>query len=156
MELFKLDAGINVVHVPFKESAAATRDLVAGIVNAMILPASTAAPMAKTGRVRVLANLGHVPSATFPAAPLLKDEGYPSMTVGVWVGLMVPSGTPGELVEKLNGEMNAILAMADVKDLFAKQGLLPQGGRPERLAELVKSDHERWSRAVEAAKIKSD
>src|SRR5213594_4779436 len=90
--------------------------------------AFTLFPYTTLFRSRVLANLGHAPSATFPSAPLLKDEGYPSMTVGVWVGLMVPSGAPAELIEKLNGEMNAILAMADVKELLAKQGLVPQGG----------------------------
>ena len=74
----------------------------------------------------------------------------------VWVGLMAPASTPPVIVAKLNGEMNAILGLSDVKDLLDEQGLVPAGGTPERLADLVKSDFARWTRAVAAAKIKAD
>jgi tripartite-type tricarboxylate transporter receptor subunit TctC len=78
------------------------------------------------------------------------------MGVGVWVALMIPAGAPAEVVRKLNGEMNAILEQQEAKDAISKLGLVPQGGTPERLTSVVKSDVERWSRAVVAAKIKMD
>lgn len=74
----------------------------------------------------------------------------------VWVGLMEPASTPPVIVAKLNGEMNAILWLSDVKDLLDEQGLVPAGGKPERLADLVKSDFARWTRAAAASKIKAD
>lgn len=156
MELFKLDAGIDALHVPYGDTASATRDLASGHVNAMIVPVYTIAPLVQTGRVRVLATVGVERSPVFANAPTLKEVGFPNVDVLVWVGLMVPASTPPEIVAKLNGEVNAILGLSDVKDLLGKQGLVPVGGKPERLADLVKSDFARWTRAIAAAKIKVD
>ena len=156
MELFKLDAGIDVLHVPYRDTASATRELASGHGNAMIVPVYTIAPLVQSGRVRVLATLGSERSPVFPNAPTLKEEGFPNVDVLVWVGLMAPASTPPEIVTKLNGEVNAILGLSDVKDLLDKQGLVPAGGKPERLADLVKSDFARWTRAIAAAKIKAD
>ena len=156
MELFKLDAGVNILHVPYKDTASSTRDLAAGVVNAMIVPVYTIAPLVQAAKVRVLASLGEERSAVFANAPTLKEEGFPSVNVLVWVGAMVPAATPPEIVEKLNSEMNAVLALRDVKGLLEKQGLVTVGGRPERLSDLVKSDYARWTRAIAAAKIRAD
>lgn len=156
MELFKLDGNVDLLHVPYKEAAGAGKDLVAGQINAAILTASSAAPLASSGRVQVIANLGEAKSLLFPDAPLLKDEGFPSMAVGVWVGMMVPAGTSPEVIRRLNDEMNAILEMSEVKESITKLGLVPVGGQPQRLGNTVKSDFERWTRAVVAAKIKMD
>lgn len=156
MELFKLDAGADILHVPYKDTASSTRDLAAGVVNAMIVPVYTIAPLVHAAKVRVLASLGEERSAVFANAPTLKEEGFPSVNVQVWVGAMVPAATPPEIVEKLNAEMNAVLALPDVKGLLEKQGLVTVGGRPERLSDLVKSDYARWTRAIAAAKIRAD
>jgi tripartite-type tricarboxylate transporter receptor subunit TctC len=69
---------------------------------------------------------------------------------------MAPAATPSEIVQKLNGEMNAILRLADVKEMLGRQGLVPVGGQPEKLAGIVKSDLERWTRVITEAKIKAD
>ena len=156
MELFKLDAGIDALHVPYKDTGSALRELASGHVNAMIVPVWTIAPLAQAGRVRVLANLGSERSTVFPNAPTLKEEGFPNVNVLVWIGLMAPASTPPEIVAKLNGEVNAILGLSDVKDLLGKQGLVSVGGKPEKLGDLVKSDFARWTRAIAAAKIKAD
>ena len=156
MELFKLDAGVRILHVPYKDTASSTRDLAAGVVNAMIVPVYTIAPLVQAAKVRVLASLGEERSAMFANAPTLKEEGFPSVNVLVWVGAMVPAATPAAIVERLNAEVNAVLALPDVKILLEKQGLVTVGGRPERLSDLVKSDFARWTRAIAAAKIKAD
>jgi tripartite-type tricarboxylate transporter receptor subunit TctC len=156
MELFKLDASLDLLHIPYKEAAGAGKDLAAGQINAAILTASSAAPLAQTGRVLVLANLGDVRSGMFSGQPLLKEEGFPSMGVGVWVGMMVPAATPPDVVRKLNDEMNALLDVAEVKEQISKLGLVPVGGPPERLTTLVRRDFDGWTRAVTAAKIKMD
>lgn len=156
MELFKLDAGVDLLHVPYKEAAAAGKDLVAGHISAAILTASSAVPLVQSGRVLVLGNLGESKSAMFANSPLLKEEGFPSMGVGVWVGMMAPAGTPPEIVRKLNDEMNAMLDIPEVKASISKLGLVAVGGTPERLATLVRRDFEGWTRAVAAARIKMD
>lgn len=156
MELFKLDAGIDLLHVPYKEAAGAGKDLASGHIHAAILTASSAVPLAQGGRVLVLANLGDARSGVFTSMPLLKDEGFPSMGVGVWTGLMAPAGTPPDIVRRLNDEMNAILDLPDVKEAISKLGQVPVGGAPERLSTLVRRDYDGWTRAVAAAKIRMD
>lgn len=156
MELFKLEAAIDLLHVPYKNSGPAIKDLAGGHVNAMIVPVNTIAPLVRAAKVRVLAVLGSERSPLFPGAPALKEENFPGVNALVWMGLVVPAPTRPEIVAKLNGEANAILQLAEVRDLLTKQGLSAVGGRPERLADLVKSDFERWNRVIAKAKIKSD
>jgi tripartite-type tricarboxylate transporter receptor subunit TctC len=156
MELFKLTAGVDVTHVPYKGAAEATRDLAGGYVDAMILPVHTVAPLVHAGKVRLLAVLSDERSAVFPAVPTLKEAGYPEVESSVWYGLMAPASTPADVVRKLNGEISAILILADVKEILARQGLIPVGGPPERLSELVKSELDRWRRVIAEARIRAD
>jgi len=156
MELFKLTAGVDVTHVPYKGAAEATRDLAGGYVDAMILPVHTVAPLVHAGKVRLLAVLSDERSAVFPAVPTLKEAGYPEVESSVWYGLMAPASTPADVVRKLNGEISAILILADVKEILARQGLIPVGGPPEHLSELVKSELDRWRRVIAEAKIQAD
>jgi tripartite-type tricarboxylate transporter receptor subunit TctC len=155
MELFKMAAGINVTHVPYKDTANATRDLAGGFVNAMIFPINSVVPLVQAEKVRVLAVFDKERSAVFPNAPTVTELGF-NVESSPWFALFAPLATPREVVQKLNREINSILALADVKDVLAKQGLVAAGGTPERLAEVVKVDHERWKEAIVAAKIKGD
>jgi tripartite-type tricarboxylate transporter receptor subunit TctC len=156
MELFKLAAGVNITHVPYKDSAAATRDLAGGHVHAMIFPVNTAAPLVRAGKARALAVFGIERSPVFPDAPTMKEEGYTSVEAHVWYALFAPAATPPETVQKLNGEMNAILGLQDVKELLARQGLVVAGGSPEKLTEMVGVELARWTRVIAEAKIRRD
>jgi len=156
MELFKLAAGVDVTHIPYKDSATATRDLAGGHVNAMIFPVHTAAPLVHSGKVRALAVFGNERSPVFPDAPTMKEEGYTSVEAHVWYGLFAPATTPPETVQRLNGEMNAILALEDVKTLLARQGLVAAGGPPEKLTLMVSAELARWTRVIAEAKIRRD
>jgi tripartite-type tricarboxylate transporter receptor subunit TctC len=156
MELFKLAAGVNVTHIPYKDSATATRDLAGGHVNAMIFPVNSAAPLVHAGKVRALAVFGSERSPVFPDAPTMKEEGYTSVEAHVWYALFAPAATPPEIVQKLNGEMNAILGLADVRTLLARQGLAAAGGSPDRLTEMVSAELARWTRVIAEAKIRRD
>src|SRR6266508_4539938 len=104
MELFKLAAGVNVTHIPYKDSATATRDLAGGHVNAMIFTVNTAAPLVRAGKARALAVFGNERSSVFPDAPTMKEEGFASVEAHVWYALLAPASTPSEIVQKLNGE----------------------------------------------------
>jgi len=156
MELFKLATGVDITHVPYKGAAEAMRDLAGGYVDAMILPVHTVAPLVNAGKVRLLAVLNEERSAVFPAVPTFKEAGYPGVESSVWYGLMAPASTPPEVVRKLNDEINAILALPDVKEILVKQGLSPAGGEPERLSKLVRVELERWTRVIADAKIRAD
>jgi tripartite-type tricarboxylate transporter receptor subunit TctC len=156
MELFKLTAGVDLTHVPYKGAAEATRDLAGGYVDAMILPVHTVAPLVHAGKVRLLAVLNDERSPVFPAVPTLKEAGYLEVESSVWYGLMAPASTPPDIVRKLNAEINAILALPDVREILARQGLSPAGGEPERLSRLVGAELERWRGVIAQAKIRAD
>ena len=156
MELFKLTTGTAITHVPYKGAAEATKDLAGGYVDAMILPVHTVAPLVHAGKVRLLAVLSDERSPVFPAVPTLKEAGYPEVESSVWYGLMAPASTPADIVRKLNGEISAILALADVREILARQGLSPGGGEPERLSRLIGAELERWRRVIAQAKIRAD
>lgn len=154
MELLKFDGGFDMVHVPYKDNASALRELAGGFANAFISPVYTVAPLVRGGKARVLANVGGERSPVFPAIPTLKEQGYLNVDVVVWVGLMAPAATPAPIVGRLNSDLNAVLALQDVKELLDRQGFTAAGGRPERLSDLIKSDFARWTKAAAAAKIK--
>jgi tripartite-type tricarboxylate transporter receptor subunit TctC len=156
MELLKLTAGIQITHVPYKGAAEATKDLAGGYVDAMILPVHTVSPLVHAGKVRLLAVLSDERSSVFPAVPTFKEAGLAAVESTVWYGLMAPASTPQNLIGKLNSEINSILAQPDVKEILARQGLIPAGGEPERLSRLVKAEIERWTRVIAEAKIRAD
>jgi tripartite-type tricarboxylate transporter receptor subunit TctC len=156
MELFKLNAKVNVAHVPYKNTSAATQDIAGGHVGAMILPAHTAAPLVAAGKLRILGTLGNARSRVFPDAPTLTEAGVPNVDAQVWFGLMAPVATPRDTVRRLNDETNWALRLPDVVELLGKQGLAIVGGEPEKFGALIKSEVERWTRVIREAKIQAD
>jgi tripartite-type tricarboxylate transporter receptor subunit TctC len=156
MELFKLNFGIDITHVPYKGTAGAVTDLLGGQVQAMFLPVHVALPQARSGKLRILAAGGSRRSPVTPDLPSLAEEGVRDIDVDIWYALFAPAGLPREMVSLLNAEMVAILAQSEVRDNLQKQGLNPVTGTPEQLARLVETDLERWTRVVRAARISSD
>jgi tripartite-type tricarboxylate transporter receptor subunit TctC len=156
MELLKLDAHVDLVHVPYKGSGGALTDLVGGHVQAMIVSLQTVAPYVQSGKLRMLAVMSAERSEAFPDVPTLKELGLPDLEVDTWYGVFAPAGTNGAVVGKLNAELNALLRQPDIRELLAKQGMIPVGGSPEKFGALVKSELKRWVRVVAAAGIKAD
>jgi tripartite-type tricarboxylate transporter receptor subunit TctC len=156
MELLKLDAHVDLVHVPYKGSGGALADLVGGHVQAMIVSLQTVAPYVQSGKLRMLAVMSAERSEVFPEVPTLKEVGLPDLEVDTWYGVFAPAGTSKAVIDKINGEMNALLKQADVRELLARQGMIPVGGTPERFGALVQSELARWPRVVAAAGIKAD
>src|SRR3954464_13331269 len=133
MELLKLETGMDIVHVPYKGAAGAISDLVGGHVQAMVSALQTVAPHVQNGRLRMLAVMSAKRAEAFPDVPTLKEAGAPDLEVETWYALFAPAGPPVAVVAKLNREVNDLLKEADVKDVIAKQGLVPAGGSPEEL-----------------------
>ena len=155
-ELFKLVAGIRLEHVPYKGSAGAVTDLVGGQVPVMFLPMHTVLPYAQGGRVRVLAQSGAKRSAVAPNVPTFDEAGVRGVDVEFWYGMLAPAATPNDVVNKLNGEIAAILKIPEVRDSLRRQGLEPVTSTPEQFAQLIRSDLARWARVVKDARISAD
>ena len=156
MELLKQELGFDLVHVPYKGAAGAMADLVAGHVQASVASLQTAAPFIQSGKLKMLAVLSADRSTAFPDVPTLKETGLGSLIVETWYGVLAPAAMSAEIVNKLNIEFNSLLQLADVREHLARQGVVPAGGRPERLGELIASEISRWTRVVKNAGIKAD
>jgi tripartite-type tricarboxylate transporter receptor subunit TctC len=156
MELFKLETGVDLVHVPYKGSGAALPDLLAGHVQAMIAPLQTAAPYVQNGDVRMLAVLSAAREPAFPNVPTMKEAGLAGLEVETWYGIVAPAGTSARIVAKWNAELNQLLTLPEIREALARQGMAPVGGPPERLATLISQELARWTRVVKAAGIAAD
>ena len=156
MELFKLATKIDVLHVPYRGSAGAVQDVVAGHVGTMVMPLHTALPLERTGKIRLLAIGSERRSPLATDVPTLVEEGISGFHVDLWYGLFAPARTPADVLARLNAEVNAILALDAVKGTLHEQGLTPAGGPPDSLASLVRIDLAKWQKAIHDANIKPE
>lgn len=156
MELFKQKAGVSLNHVPYRGSAGAVQDVVAGHVKVMFMPVHTAMPFARNSQINVLAIGSAKRSPQAPDVPTLAEAGFIGTEVDLWYGLLAPSGTPAEIVSKLNAEVNQILHEPALVETLRAQGLVAVGGTPADFAKLIAADLARWGEVVKAAKISAD
>ena len=157
MELFKSKAGLEIVHVPYKGTAQAVQDLLGGQVGVMFLPVHVALPQADAGKLIMLAAGGTTRSGAAPNVPSLAEAaGIRDIDTDIWYGIYAPARTPQAVIDRVNADVNRLLKQPDIVDTLAKQGLQATGGTPAALAELTKSDLERWTAVVKAAKIQPD
>ncbi|TMG98498.1 MAG: tripartite tricarboxylate transporter substrate binding protein [Betaproteobacteria bacterium] len=157
MEVFKSEAGVDIVHVPYKGTSGAVQDLIGGQIGVMFLPVHVALPLVEAGKLNMLAAGGTQRASATPNVPSLAEAaGVRDIDTDIWYALYAPAQTPREIVTKLNGEMNAALKNTDVTDTLMKQGLQPTGGTPDQLEQLTRTDLERWAKVVRDAKIQPD
>ena len=156
MALLLQETGASMSHVPYKGAAGAMTDLMGGHVQASIVALQTSSSLIQSGQLQMLAVMSDERSAVFPKVPTLKELGYPNLVVDTWYGVMAPAATPVEIVAKLNTELNALLRLPEVREALAKQGVVPAGGAPERLQQLVANDIARWTKLVASAQIKTE
>ena len=156
MELLKLQAGIDIVHIPYKGSAGAENDLIAGIIPAMFLPIHVALPKLKAGQIKLLGSTLRERHPLFRDIPSLHEQGVTGYDVDLWLGVWGPANMPADVLAKINAELRAIVAMPETRDQLASQGLVSNTGTPEQFAKLVKDDYERWAKVVRDAGIKAD
>ncbi len=156
MELFRLTAKINLTHIPYSGSAGAVKDLLGGQVQAMFLPVHTALPLHANGQIRILAVGSKTRSPHAPRVPTLVESGVPDYNVDLWFGALAPAGTPKDIIDRYNVAINEVLKQPHVQELLGKQGMVAQGGAPERLAELIAADGPRWAKVVKDAGISAE
>ena len=155
-ELFELNAGIQMIHVPYKSGSAALTDLMAGNVDLMFDQMYSAVPSIKADKIRPLAITSKKRSPLLPNVPSFVELGYPKVEVLNWQGLIAPKGTPKAIVDKLNAAANEALKDPQLRELMLSQGNEIGGGSPAEFAALVKSEANKWSAVVKSANIKPE
>jgi tripartite-type tricarboxylate transporter receptor subunit TctC len=156
MELFKQIAKIDIKHVPYRGSAGATQDIVGGHVAGGFLSLSIAAPLARSGALRILGVASKARARTAPELPTLAEQGIVGFEAELWIGLLAPAGTPHEIIERYSAVINELVRDPHVVELAAGQGVMTRGGTPEQLAEFLVHDIATWQRVVNEAGIKAE
>ena len=153
-EFFKREAGIDIVHVPYKGASHAVADLAGGQVQMMFGPATAILPLAKAGKLRALAVTSAKPSKLAPDLPTVAQT-LPGFEVVGWYGLAAPAGTPKDVVAKLNADAGKALKTPELVEKFAKLGYEPIGDAPDEAAARIKSEVPHWTRIIHDAGIKA-
>ena len=155
-EMFKLAAGVDMTHVPYKGSSPGLMDTIGGTTQLMFPSLYTAMPHIQGGKLRALAIAGKKRSAQLKDVPTLDEAGVKDVDVTQWYGLFAPAKTPKPIVEKLNKELNTILAEREVIKKISDQGGDVVTSSPAQLGELVQSEVVRWKKLITTAKITAD
>ncbi|ACF01075.1 conserved hypothetical protein [Rhodopseudomonas palustris TIE-1] len=155
-ELFKNLTGTDLLHVPFKGSAPAIQALLGGQVNLSFDTLTILAPQVKSGKVKGLVITSRTRSPLLPDVPTAAEAGLPEFVVSSWFGIVVPAGTPKEIVARLTTEINALAKLPDVRDRLAAQGLDAIPSTPETFTKVIHEDYSRWGKVVEASGAKLD
>lgn len=148
MEVFKKKYGLDILHVPYRGSSGATTDLVGGQTQLMMIPVHTGLPFVRQGKLRMLAVVRDTRSPFAPDVPSLGEFGASGLDLEVVFWLAGPAGMQAADVTRLNRELTAILSMPDVKEALAVQGITPEPGTPQQLADYIRTDIARWKRFV--------
>jgi tripartite-type tricarboxylate transporter receptor subunit TctC len=147
-ELFKAMAGIDVVHVPYRNSGEARSGVIGGQVQMMIDAVPAMAPNVSAGQVRALATTGKVRSSVLPDVPTASEAGVPGYEATIWLGLMAPTGTPKPVIDKLNAAVNAAIKRPDIVKLWTEQGAVAMSMTPEEFDKYLRGDIVKWAQVV--------
>jgi tripartite-type tricarboxylate transporter receptor subunit TctC len=153
-EQFRLSLGLDLVHVPFSGGAPSVASVIAGHTPIGFTSPTAAAPQIKDGKLRALAVTGHTRSQTLPNVETMTEAGFSDIKGDSWVGLLFPAGTPKELVNLLNQEVVAILALPDMRERLATLGNDPVASTPEEFAQQIKNEIQMWGDVIRRANIK--
>jgi tripartite-type tricarboxylate transporter receptor subunit TctC len=155
-ELFKMRAGVDLIHVPFRGALAAIPDLLAGRIDMFIGAINSLLPLIKEGKLRAIAAAGSKRTASLPDVPTFAEAGLPGVEIGSGVGLVAPAGTPPDIVDKLNREIARIIATPGFHERMAAIGVDVVGTTPAAYAKIISDDYEKWGKVVAAAGIKPE
>jgi tripartite-type tricarboxylate transporter receptor subunit TctC len=154
-EIFRMMAGVEMVHVPYKGSAPGLTDTVAGNTAVMFVDILSALPHIKSGRLKALGVTGSVRSPALPDVPTVADS-LPGFNGNTWLGLVAPAGTPREILARLSSETHKALTAPEVRDRLLAQGVEPVGSTPEQFGAHIEAEMQRYGAAIKASGAKVD
>jgi tripartite-type tricarboxylate transporter receptor subunit TctC len=156
-EMFKWRAGgLFVVHIPYRGTGLVITDLVAGQIAFLMDSAVSAQSHIRDGKVRALGVSGAKRSPSLPNVPTFTELGVPGLEFGNWFGVFTPPGTPPEIVQRLNRELNGLVRAPDTVERFDRLGAEPVGSTPEQFAKTIRDEYESWQGVIARAKIKPE
>lgn len=151
LELFNLQTGTKIVHVPYKGGGPSIVDLVAGNINLIFATAASAVPHMKSGKLRALGVTTAKRSALVPELPTIAEAGVKGFDANNWYGVLVPAKTPRPIINRLNKEINAVLKLPEVTKILFASGLDAAPTTPEAFGAYIKSEKEKWEKVIKAA-----
>ena len=156
IEMLKAMAGIDMVHIPYKGTAPALIDLMAGQVSLMFNSMPSVLPHVTSGKLKGIAVGSAKRSPAAPEIPTVAEAGVAGFEYVTWYGLFAPAATPKDIITRLNTEVVRMLADPELAQRFSSQGAEPSSTTPEQLAAFQREEHERWKRVIQSARIKID
>ena len=151
-----LEAGVDVMHIPYKGAAPALIDLMAGQVQLSFQTLPSVSPNIRAGRLKPLVITSKKRAATFPDVPTSAESGLPGFEVSAWYSFLVPAGTPRPIVDRLNAESIKALKQKDVTDRLLAEGADAAGTTPDEFAEFMRVESVKWGRVVKLSGMKAD
>jgi tripartite-type tricarboxylate transporter receptor subunit TctC len=155
-ELFRLTAGLDLVHVPYNGSGPATAAVVAGHTPIAFASSATAAPQVKDGKLRALAVVGKTHMPVLPGVPTMAEADYPEVEVEDWLAFLAPAGTPRDVIALLHREIVAIIALPEMKERMAALGFVPVGNSAEEFAAQIRTELAKRAKIIRDAGIKAE
>jgi tripartite-type tricarboxylate transporter receptor subunit TctC len=153
-ELFKLETGVQATHVPYNQFPQAIADLLAGVNTYQFITLLPVVQLINTGKLRALAVMGSKRNPVIPDVPTIAEAGFPQLVAEDWAGILVKSGTPADVIERLNGAVNRVLKTDKVREALARIGTDAGGGTPQEFGAHVHAETVRWTKVIKDAGIK--
>ena len=155
-ELFKMMAGVDLVHVPYKGAAPAVNDLIGGQVNVIFADIAAILPHAKAGKARPLGVGSRQRFEGLPDVPTVAEGGVPGFEGGGFLGLVAPAGTPRAAIDALNAAANKAMQAPEIRARVIDLAAVPVGGTPEQFGEFLRADVAKWAKVIQAGNVKAD
>jgi len=154
LEMFKLAAGIDALHVPYKGSGPMLTDLIGGQINFSFDTMTAATPHVKSGKAIAIAQTRAKRAKSYPNVPTMIESGFPGFEATTWYGLVGPAKMPAAMVKRMNEDINKVLLMPDVMEKFEQYGAEDGGGTPEKFASFIQTESVKWAKVVKEAGVK--
>ena len=156
MELLKMQAGFDIVHVPYPGSPQVNTAILAGQIQAGFVVPGTAMPLVQSGRLKAIAVTSSVRSVVVPDLPTVAEAGFPGFESSAWIGMVAPAKTPVVIIERLARELVTIIRSQEVREKMLRIYFQPVGTAPEALSNLMRSERERWAKVIKQSGARAD
>ena len=153
MEMFKLAAGVDALHVPYKGSGPMLTDLMGGQIQYSFDTMTAATPHVKSGKVMAIAQTRAKRAKGHPTVPTMAESGFPGFEATTWYGLVGPGKLPPAMTKRMNEDINKVLAMSDVQEKLEQYGAEDGGGSAEKFAEFIRTEQQKWAKVIRDAKV---